>query len=47
MIDLCNDPTSSEGKLQRARRLIPEWEGYSKELQKLGKGHLGTFHDEL
>lgn len=47
MIDLCNDPTSPEGKLQRARRLIPEWEGYSKELQKLGKGHLGTFHDEL
>lgn len=47
MIDLCNDPTSSEGKIERARRLIPEWEGYSKELQNLGQGQLGAIHDEL
>lgn len=47
MIDLCNDPTSSEGKIARARRLIPEWEGYSKELQNVGQGHLGALHDEL
>lgn len=47
MIDLCNNPTSLEGKLERAKRLIPEWESYNQKLQKLGEGDLGTFHDEL
>lgn len=47
MIDLCNDPTSLESKLERARRLIPEWESYSKDLQRLGLGNLGVFHGKI
>lgn len=46
MIDLCDNPVSLEGKLDRARRVIPEWEGYNKELQDM-EGDLGVFHDEL
>lgn len=47
MIDLCNDPTSLEGKIERARRLIPEWEGYNGELQNMGRANEGHYHDEL
>lgn len=47
MIDLCNDPTSSESKIDRARRLIPEWDDYRKELEALVPGSLGPTHDEL
>lgn len=47
MIDLCNDPTSLEGKIARARRTIPEWDIYNSELQNLGGGKLGYAHDEL
>ncbi|QBM91102.1 UDP-glucose:glycoprotein glucosyltransferase [Metschnikowia aff. pulcherrima] len=47
MIDLCNDPASSESKLERAKRLIPEWTTYNQQLQKLGTGKLAIDHDEL
>lgn len=46
MIDLCNDPTSLESKLDRARRLIPEWESYNKDVQSLVGGEQ-QLHDEL
>lgn len=41
MIDLCNNPLSSESKLERARRLIPEWDSYDQEARKI------IVHDEL
>ncbi|CAH7673649.1 UDP-glucose:glycoprotein glucosyltransferase-domain-containing protein [Phakopsora pachyrhizi] len=34
-IDLCNNPLTHEPKLARARRLIPEWDIYDKEVAKL------------
>lgn len=47
MIDMCNDPSSSEGKLEKARRIIPEWDDYNKRLQQFGQGELEIEHDEL
>ncbi|KAJ1983211.1 killer toxin resistant protein [Dimargaris verticillata] len=32
-IDLCNNPLTKEPKLQRARRLLPEWEKYDQAIQ--------------
>ncbi|KAJ3260337.1 UDP-glucose:glycoprotein glucosyltransferase 2 [Boothiomyces macroporosus] len=32
-IDLCNNPLTKEPKLQRAKRILPEWEGYDQEIQ--------------
>lgn len=34
-IDLCNDPTSSESKIERAKRVVSEWEKYDTKVQKL------------
>ncbi|OLY79776.1 UDP-glucose:glycoprotein glucosyltransferase [Smittium mucronatum] len=34
-IDLCNNPMTKEPKLERAKRLIPEWNVYDAEIQKL------------
>ncbi|KAK6455193.1 UDPglucose glycoprotein glucose phosphotransferase [Scheffersomyces xylosifermentans] len=34
-IDLCNNPLTKENKLDRARRLIPEWVEYDVEIQEL------------
>ncbi|KAJ2856350.1 killer toxin resistant protein, partial [Coemansia erecta] len=31
-IDLCNNPMTKEPKLERARRLLPEWEVYDKRI---------------
>ncbi|OMJ17042.1 UDP-glucose:glycoprotein glucosyltransferase, partial [Smittium culicis] len=36
-IDLCNNPMTKEPKLERAKRLIPEWNVYDAEIQKLRK----------
>ena len=32
-IDLCNNPLTKEPKLDRARRQIPEWNGYDEEIE--------------
>ncbi|KAI9184495.1 killer toxin resistant protein [Blastocladiella emersonii ATCC 22665] len=34
-IDLCNNPMTKEPKLDRARRLIPEWETYDRRVEDL------------
>ncbi|GAA5851766.1 hypothetical protein JCM9279_004400 [Rhodotorula babjevae] len=36
-IDLCNNPATHEPKLQRARRLLPEWSEYDDEVAALAK----------
>lgn len=36
-IDLCNNPLTHEPKLTRARRLIPEWDIYDKEVAQLAR----------
>ncbi|KAJ1958716.1 killer toxin resistant protein, partial [Linderina pennispora] len=36
-IDLCNNPMTKEPKLERARRLLPEWEVYDKEVANFTK----------
>ncbi|KAG1175838.1 hypothetical protein G6F70_003865 [Rhizopus microsporus] len=36
-IDLCNNPLTKEPKLDRARRQVPEWETYDKEIDELRK----------
>lgn len=36
-IDLCNNPLTHEPKLQRAKRLIPEWTEYDDEVATLAK----------
>ncbi|KAH9821733.1 family 24 glycosyltransferase [Melampsora americana] len=36
-IDLCNNPLTHEPKLTRARRLIPEWDIYDKEVAELAR----------
>ncbi|KAL6452794.1 LOW QUALITY PROTEIN: gpt1 UDP-glucose:glycoprotein glucosyltransferase [Candida maltosa Xu316] len=35
MIDLCNNPVTKENKLVTAKRLIPEWTDYEKEIDEL------------
>ncbi|CAI5758538.1 unnamed protein product [Candida verbasci] len=35
MIDLCNNPKTKENKLKVAKRLIPEWADYEKEILEL------------
>ncbi|KAI5950192.1 KRE5 [Candida margitis] len=35
MIDLCNNPVTKEDKLDTAKRLIPEWVSYEKEVSTL------------
>lgn len=35
--DLCNNPLTHEPKLTRARRLIPEWDIYDKEVAELAR----------
>lgn len=52
MIDLCSDPLSKEGKLERAKRLIPEWEKYDKMRAKAvgsatATATVSAVHDEL
>ena len=34
-IDLCNNPKTKEPKLTAARRILPEWESYDKEIKEL------------
>ncbi|KAI9266794.1 UDP-glucose:glycoprotein glucosyltransferase-domain-containing protein [Phascolomyces articulosus] len=34
-IDLCNNPLTKEPKLDRARRQVPEWEGYDQQVDEL------------
>ncbi|KAJ3277113.1 hypothetical protein HDV01_000165 [Terramyces sp. JEL0728] len=34
-IDLCNNPLTKEPKLQRAKRILPEWEGLDLEVQQV------------
>jgi UDP-glucose:glycoprotein glucosyltransferase len=46
-IDLCNNPMTKEPKLERARRILPEWDGLDKEItafsnRVLGKSNKGT-----
>ncbi|KAJ2723390.1 killer toxin resistant protein [Coemansia sp. Benny D115] len=36
-IDLCNNPMTKEPKLERARRLLPEWEVYDKQIANFTK----------
>ena len=36
-IDLCNNPMTKEPKLERAKRILPEWEGLDNEVQNLAK----------
>ncbi|KAJ1647018.1 killer toxin resistant protein [Coemansia asiatica] len=36
-IDLCNNPMTKEPKLERARRLLPEWEVYDKKVSDFSK----------
>ncbi|KAH3670358.1 hypothetical protein WICMUC_004854 [Wickerhamomyces mucosus] len=36
-IDLCNNPLTKEHKLDRAKRLIPEWNKYDDEIEQLKK----------
>lgn len=45
MIDLCSDPFRKESKLERAKRLIPEWTAYNQRLTSLARGPVP--HDEL
>ena len=33
-IDLCNNPLTKIGKLENARRIIPEWDTYDSEIRK-------------
>ncbi|KAG8628649.1 hypothetical protein KVT40_002514 [Elsinoe batatas] len=40
-IDLCNNPATKEPKLERARRLIPEWTIYDEEIAALAKRKQG------
>lgn len=42
MIDMCNDPTSAEDKISRARRQIEEWDTYNRML-----ADRAIEHDEL
>nr|KAJ3421302.1 hypothetical protein HK105_003946 [Polyrhizophydium stewartii] len=34
-IDLCNNPMTKEPKLERARRILPEWEGLDRQVQRV------------
>jgi hypothetical protein len=34
-IDLCNNPRTKEPKLERAKRILPEWEGLDNEVQEV------------
>jgi UDP-glucose:glycoprotein glucosyltransferase len=36
-IDLCNNPMTKEPKLERARRILPEWTGLDEEAQACRK----------
>lgn len=36
-IDLCNNPLTKEPKLERAKRILPEWEGLDAEVQAVAK----------
>ncbi|KAJ3376427.1 UDP-glucose:glycoprotein glucosyltransferase 2, partial [Lobulomyces angularis] len=36
-IDLCNNPQTKEPKLERAKRILPEWEGLDNEIQNFSK----------
>lgn len=47
MIDMCNDPTSTESKLKKAKRLIPEWKSYVAQLSRLSGKSILAEHDEL
>ncbi|KAJ3281857.1 UDP-glucose:glycoprotein glucosyltransferase 2 [Borealophlyctis nickersoniae] len=37
-IDLCNNPLTKEPKLERAKRILPEWEGLDKEVDEVARG---------
>ncbi|CUM67935.1 uncharacterized protein PRCAT00005648001 [Priceomyces carsonii] len=34
-IDLCNNPTSNESKIDKAKRLLPEWKHYEAKIQSI------------
>lgn len=34
-IDLCNNPLTKEPKLERARRILPEWTGLDKQVKQV------------
>ncbi|KAI8804987.1 UDP-glucose:glycoprotein glucosyltransferase-domain-containing protein [Cladochytrium replicatum] len=36
-IDLCNNPQTKEPKLERAKRILPEWEGLDEQVQSLAR----------
>jgi len=36
-IDLCNNPLTKEPKLERAKRILPEWESYDKQVKQLSE----------
>jgi UDP-glucose:glycoprotein glucosyltransferase len=39
-IDLCNNPQTKEPKLDRAKRILPEWEGLDNEIAAVRDSHL-------
>lgn len=41
-IDLCNNPLTKEPKLDRARRLLPEWEGLDQEVESVKRKVFGS-----
>ncbi|ODV78429.1 glycosyltransferase family 24 protein [Suhomyces tanzawaensis NRRL Y-17324] len=45
-IDLCNNPLTKENKLERARRLIPEWEAYDAEIAQVLAYKAQLDHDQ-
>lgn len=46
MIDMCNNPKSHESKIEQARRIVPEWEDYNRQVAGLGNS-APILHDEL
>lgn len=47
VVDLCNNPLTKENKVTRAKRLIPEWSNYDKEVTNLDKKSHKVVLDEL
>ncbi|KAI8146122.1 UDP-glucose:glycoprotein glucosyltransferase-domain-containing protein [Fennellomyces sp. T-0311] len=45
-IDLCNNPLTKEPKLDRARRQVPEWEGYDEQVDALRKRVAASTQEE-
>ena len=47
MIDLCNNPLTKENKIDTAKRLIPEWVNYEKEVLALIDQVTDTVEEEV